>query len=175
MSQEYDANCYYGDEPFLKISSFETEKNKIESRLDNLESRNKALEWNNKALTVSMTVFLVFLLIGTVTMLIFHELIIEQINNNLILKEHKVKVASMNSEWNEESKIMQRRQDFGEPREDFYRNWTDYKLGFGDSNREFWLGNENIYQLTKFGNAKLRVELEAHDGRTAWAEYDTFR
>ena len=22
---------------------------------------------------------------------------------------------------------------------------------------------------------KLRVELEAHDGRTAWAEYDTFR
>ena len=22
---------------------------------------------------------------------------------------------------------------------------------------------------------KLRIELEAHDGRTAWAEYDTFR
>ena len=96
MSQDYDANCYYGDDTFLKTSSFETEKNKIESRLNNLESRNKALEWKNKALTVSMTVFLVFLLIGTVTMLIFHELIIEQINNNLILKEHKVKVASMN-------------------------------------------------------------------------------
>ena len=47
--------------------------------------------------------------------------------------------------------------------------------GFGDHNKEFWLGNEQIHQLTKYGETMLRVELEAWDGRTAWAEYDTFR
>ena len=72
-------------------------------------------------------------------------------------------------------KVIQRRGDYGEPRESFYRNWTDYKLGFGDHNKELWLGNELIHQLTKSDDMKLRVELEAHDGRTAWAEYNTFR
>ena len=72
-------------------------------------------------------------------------------------------------------KVIQRRGDFGEPREDFYRDWAAYKAGFGDLNKEFWIGNEQIHQLTKSGDMMLRVELEAWDGRTAWAEYDTFR
>ena len=70
--------------------------------------------------------------------------------------------------------IIQRRGDYGEPREDFNRNWADYKAGFGDHNKEFWLGNEKIHQLTKDGDMKLRIELEAWDGRTTWAEYETF-
>ena len=73
------------------------------------------------------------------------------------------------------SKVIQRRGDYGEPREDFYRNWADYKHGFGDHDKEFWLGNDQIHELTKSGDMKLRIELEAHDGRTAWAEYDNFR
>ena len=72
-------------------------------------------------------------------------------------------------------KVIQRRADYGEPRENFDRNWNDYKKGFGSTMGEFWLGNENIHQLTKSGDMKLRVELEAHNGTTAWAEYDTFR
>ena len=72
-------------------------------------------------------------------------------------------------------KVIQRRGDFGEPREDFHRNWPDYKAGFGNHIKEFWLGNEQIHQLTKSGDIMLRVELEARNGRTAWAEYDTFR
>ncbi len=71
--------------------------------------------------------------------------------------------------------VIQRRGDYGEPREDFNRSWTDYKQGFGDKNKEFWLGNDRIHELTKAGDMKLRVELESWDGRTAWAEYDTFR
>jgi hypothetical protein len=45
-------------------------------------------------------------------------------------------------------KVIQRRDDFGEPRENFNRDWADYKNGFGDPAKEFWMGNENIYMLT---------------------------
>ena len=31
---------------------------------------------------------------------------------------------------------------------DFYRNWTEYKHGFGDPSGEHWLGNEHIHKLT---------------------------
>ena len=72
-------------------------------------------------------------------------------------------------------KVIQRRGDYGEPRENFNRDWADYKRGFGNLSQEFWLGNDNIHELTKSGDKKLRVELETHDGRTAWAEYNTFR
>ena len=72
-------------------------------------------------------------------------------------------------------KVIQRRDDYGEPRENFNRDWADYKRGFGNLSQEFWLGNDNIHELTKSGDKKLRVELETHDGRTAWAEYNTFR
>ena len=57
---------------------------------------------------------------------------------------------------------------------DFYRNWTDYKQGFGNLSGEFWLGLDKIYRLTSQTNNTLRVELEDIDGNTAYAEYDTF-
>ena len=71
--------------------------------------------------------------------------------------------------------MIQRRGDYGDPKENFTRDWNDYKYGFGDLNGEFWFGNDYISQLTLHTPFTLRVELEAHDGRTAWAEYDTFR
>ena len=57
---------------------------------------------------------------------------------------------------------------------DFYRGWDEYKQGFGDLKGEFWLGLDKIHRLTKSSSNKLRVDLEDADGRTAFAEYNSF-
>ena len=41
--------------------------------------------------------------------------------------------------------VIQRRYDGST---NFYRNWKEYKEGFGKLYREFWIGNENIYLLS---------------------------
>ncbi|XP_052090216.1 tenascin-like [Mytilus californianus] len=56
----------------------------------------------------------------------------------------------------------------------FFRDWNAYKIGFGDLNQEFWLGNDYLHYITSSGQYRLRVELEAYDGSTAYAEYSTF-
>ena len=57
---------------------------------------------------------------------------------------------------------------------DFYRDWADYKKGFGNLNGEFWLGLDKIHRLTNSDTSKLRVDLEDWEGETRFAEYDTF-
>ncbi|CAB3364053.1 Hypothetical predicted protein [Cloeon dipterum] len=71
--------------------------------------------------------------------------------------------------------VIQRRDDFGEPRENFNRDWSDYKNGFGDPSKEFWLGNENIYMLTNNEEYMLRVELEDFEGNKRYAQYSHFK
>nr|CAD7568836.1 unnamed protein product [Timema californicum] len=61
-------------------------------------------------------------------------------------------------------RVIQRRDDFGEPRENFNRDWADYKNGFGDPAKELWMGNENIYMLTNNEDYMLRIELEDFEG-----------
>ena len=56
---------------------------------------------------------------------------------------------------------------------DFYRGWKDYKNGFGDLNGEFWLGNENIYLMTKNRDRKLKIEL-TYGQEVAYANYNAF-
>ncbi|XP_002730691.1 fibrinogen-like protein 1 [Saccoglossus kowalevskii] len=55
----------------------------------------------------------------------------------------------------------------------FYRNWDEYKAGFGNIDGEYWIGNDNII-LTNQSSYKLRIDLEKFDGDTAYAEYDAF-
>ena len=57
---------------------------------------------------------------------------------------------------------------------DFYRDWTEYKSGFGNLNGEFWLGLAKIYRLTNKERYQLRVDLEDTEGKTAYAEYNMF-
>ncbi|XP_071954586.1 uncharacterized protein [Antedon mediterranea] len=67
--------------------------------------------------------------------------------------------------------VIQRRQDGSV---DFYRNWKEYKEGFGNVNTEFWLGNEQINRLTADGNFELMVEMTDHLNVTKFAKYSQF-
>ena len=46
----------------------------------------------------------------------------------------------------------------------FDRTWDEFKAGFGDVGLNYWLGNEQIHQLTKNATHKLRVGVEAELG-----------
>ncbi|XP_059140062.1 ficolin-2-like [Physella acuta] len=57
---------------------------------------------------------------------------------------------------------------------DFYRNWTEYKNGFGNfSSGNFYLGNENIYLITSKRQHELRVDLTMN-GVNYFAKYSNF-
>ena len=58
---------------------------------------------------------------------------------------------------------------------DFFLDWSDYKVGFGDLNGEFWLGLDKIHRLASDNNSTLRVDLEDFDENSAYAEYNKFR
>ena len=57
--------------------------------------------------------------------------------------------------------------------EDFHRNLSDYKNGFGNLNGEFWLGNDRIHRLTD-RHHQLLVELDGFNNITGYAQYETF-
>ena len=58
----------------------------------------------------------------------------------------------------------------------FFLNWTDYKIGFGDLEGEHWLGLENMYLLTHQSSdpPQLRADLADWEGNTAFAKYNKF-
>ena len=55
----------------------------------------------------------------------------------------------------------------------FYRDWDEYKNGFGDVRGEFWLGNEKIHQLTEIPS-QLRVEINTTSSGYRYAKYSNF-
>ncbi|XP_046861234.1 ficolin-2-like [Xenia sp. Carnegie-2017] len=58
--------------------------------------------------------------------------------------------------------------------ENFYRDWKEYKQGFGDLKGEFWLGLDKIYRLTTARKNKLRIDLTNKSGIKRYAAYDYF-
>ena len=66
--------------------------------------------------------------------------------------------------------VFQRRQDGSV---DFYRSWDDYRHGFGNISAEFWLGNDNLHELTK-SQQELRVDLLDFSENKAYAKYSSF-
>ncbi|XP_003201937.1 fibroleukin [Meleagris gallopavo] len=67
--------------------------------------------------------------------------------------------------------VLQRRQDGST---NFNRTWNDYKHGFGNLSREFWLGNDKIHLLTKSQEMQLRIDLEDFNGIKEYAKYQYF-
>ncbi|XP_054994847.1 angiopoietin-related protein 7 [Sorex araneus] len=55
----------------------------------------------------------------------------------------------------------------------FYRDWAQYRQGFGSTRGDFWLGNENIHRLSR-RPTRLRVEMEDWEGSVHHAEYSHF-
>ncbi|KAK2182475.1 hypothetical protein NP493_351g01015 [Ridgeia piscesae] len=67
--------------------------------------------------------------------------------------------------------VFQRRQDGSV---DFYRDWADYKEGFGDIAGEFWLGNDYLNDITSQAQYVLRIEMEDFMNETRQAVYSHF-
>ena len=58
---------------------------------------------------------------------------------------------------------------------DFYRNWANYKLGFGQPQAEHWLGNDNLNILTNIHKEnEMRVDMESLANEKAFAQYTNF-
>eukprot|EP00105_Crassostrea_gigas_P010292 XP_011425520.1 PREDICTED: ryncolin-1 isoform X1 [Crassostrea gigas] len=57
---------------------------------------------------------------------------------------------------------------------DFYRTWKEYKEGFGNPSRDYWIGNDVIHQLTKTSPQRIRIVLQRYSGEKGRAEYSKF-
>ncbi|XP_020802366.1 fibrinogen-like protein A [Drosophila serrata] len=67
--------------------------------------------------------------------------------------------------------VIQRRRD---GLVNFYRDWSDYKKGFGNLNGDFFIGLEKLHLLTTFQPFELYVHLENQAGVEKFAKYDEF-
>ncbi|XP_055949972.1 techylectin-like protein isoform X1 [Argiope bruennichi] len=70
--------------------------------------------------------------------------------------------------------VIQRRGNYGRPSDYFYKDWMNYKKGFGSLEKDFWLGNDNIFTLTNQRLYSIRFDLKAVDGERRHALYDKF-
>ena len=60
---------------------------------------------------------------------------------------------------------------------DFEKNWDEYVTGFGDFNKNFWLGLDKIKRVTDMGIHEVYMGLEnfyTSGEKTAWARYSYF-
>lgn len=58
--------------------------------------------------------------------------------------------------------------------ESFEKNWNWYKKGFGEGDKNYWIGLSTLHRLTANRSYELRVELEDTSGNKKYAEYSQF-
>lgn len=59
-------------------------------------------------------------------------------------------------------------------RQDFFRTWIEYRLGFGDLEGEFWSGLDILHQLTSTTLHQLRIDLDDYEEGHRFAKYGFF-
>ncbi|UJR35156.1 hypothetical protein I4U23_027925 [Adineta vaga] len=69
--------------------------------------------------------------------------------------------------------VIQRRDDYNQ-QSNFFVSWLSYKRGFGDLNRDFWLGNEKIHTLTSQDEYRLHIDMEDFNVQTRFVDYEWF-
>ncbi|XP_005180729.2 fibrinogen C domain-containing protein 1 isoform X1 [Musca domestica] len=94
----------------------------------------------------------------------------KDLNKRLNELESEMKVLNRKLEEQNEI-VIQRRMDGSE---NFYRNWEDYKHGFGNRNGEFFIGLQRLHKLTNSRPYELLVVLEDFDDDRRYAKYDNF-
>lgn len=57
---------------------------------------------------------------------------------------------------------------------DFNRTWDEYKKGFGTCEGNFFIGLDNLHELTKGGKYRLRYEIQTKNGKWYYGEYKRF-
>uniref|UniRef100_A0A182KBF7 Fibrinogen C-terminal domain-containing protein n=1 Tax=Anopheles christyi TaxID=43041 RepID=A0A182KBF7_9DIPT len=57
----------------------------------------------------------------------------------------------------------------------FYRNWTEYKQGFGELRGEHWLGLDKLHAIVSTRQHELLIVMDDFDGVIAYAHYDDFK
>jgi len=68
--------------------------------------------------------------------------------------------------------IILRRRDGSE---NFYREWNDYKHGFGNLKNEYFLGLDKLHDMTNYQQQELLIVMETPQGKQAYELYDNFR
>ena len=58
---------------------------------------------------------------------------------------------------------------------DFFRNWQEYKQGFGSLDKEFWLGNDWLYYFTSSYDQELYIQGERFSGDINFSKYSEFK
>ncbi|XP_016928477.3 ryncolin-2-like [Drosophila suzukii] len=59
--------------------------------------------------------------------------------------------------------------------EEFFRDWNDYKNGFGKLENEFFLGLDKLHAITSSQAQELLVLLEDNEGERRYQMYDNFK
>lgn len=67
-----------------------------------------------------------------------------------------------------------RRGDYSDKMTSFNRNWLSYKNGFGDTEGEFWLGNDVMHHMTTEEANTLRIHMTSFDGDQTDLDYVSF-
>ncbi|XP_073844927.1 ryncolin-4-like [Musca autumnalis] len=94
--------------------------------------------------------------------------------NGLLEKIHKLEMSVRElrkSNKKPDDIIIQRRMDGSE---DFFRPWSDYKHGFGNSSAEFFIGLDKLNKLTNSRPYELLIVMEDWDNDSRYARYDQF-